>query len=245
MENLVEVKNLKKKYGSKEAVKDISFCIKENEILGLLGPNGSGKTTTIGMLLGLLKPTNGEILIDGKKIEENRIETLQKINFISPYIELTKKLTVKQNLVVYCKLYNVLDIKNRIEYLVEKLRLEDLLHRVTGELSSGQKNRASLAKALINNPSVLFLDEPTASLDPEIGDFVRSFLENYKKERKISILLASHNMNEVTRLCKTVLMMKDGIIIDKGYPSELIKKHGRKNLEEVFLKLSRNNNELD
>ena len=182
MENLVEVKNLKKKYGSKEAVKDISFNIKENEILGLLGPNGSGKTTTIGMMLGLLKPSNGEILIDGKKIEENRIETLQKINFISPYVELPKKLTVKQNLIVYCKLYNVSDIKNRIEYLVEKLRLEDLLNRVTGELSSGQKNRASLAKALINNPRVLFLDEPTASLDPEIGDFVRSFLENYKKD---------------------------------------------------------------
>ena len=152
MENLVEVKNLKKKYGSKEAVKGISFNIKENEILGLLGPNGSGKTTTIGMMLGLLKPSNGEILIDGKKIEENRIETLQKINFISPYVELPKKLTVKQNLIVYCKLYNVSNIKNRIEYLVEKLRLEDLLNRVTGELSSGQKNRASLAKALINNP---------------------------------------------------------------------------------------------
>ena len=239
MNNLVEVKNLKKKYGSKDAVKGISFNIKENEILGLLGPNGSGKTTTIGMMLGLLKPSNGEILIDGKKIEENRIETLQKINFISPYIELPKKLTVKQNLIVYCKLYNVLDIKSRIEYLVEKLRLEDLLNRVTGELSSGQKNRASLAKALINDPTVLFLDEPTASLDPEIGDFVRSFLENYKKEKKISILLASHNMTEVTRLCKTVLMMKDGSIIDKGYPEELIKKHGRKNLEEVFLKLTR------
>jgi len=245
MENLVEVKNLSKKYGSKEAVKDVSFCIKENEILGLLGPNGSGKTTTIGMLLGLLKPTNGEIIIDGKKIEEKRIETLQKINFISPYIELPKKLTVKQNLIVYCKLYNVLDTKNRIEYLTEKLRLGDLLHRVTGELSSGQKNRASLAKALINNPRVLFLDEPTASLDPEIGDFVRSFLENYKKERKISVLLASHNMNEVTRLCKNVLMMKDGTIIDKGHPSELIKKHGRKNLEEVFLKLSRSVDELN
>ena len=245
MENLVEVKNIKKKYGSKEAVKGISFNIKENEILGLLGPNGSGKTTTIGMMLGLLKPSNGEILIDGKKIEENRIETLQKINFISPYIELPKKLTVKQNLIVYCRLYNVLDIKNRIEYLVEKLRLEDLLNRVTGELSSGQKNRASLAKALINNPTVLFLDEPTASLDPEIGDFVRSFLENYKKEKKISILLASHNMSEVTRLCKTVLMMKDGIIIDKGHPEELIKKHGRQNLEEVFLKLSRSNDELN
>jgi ABC-2 type transport system ATP-binding protein len=244
MKNLVEVKNIKKKYGSKEAVKGISFNIKENEILGLLGPNGSGKTTTIGMMLGLLKPSNGEILIDGKKIEENRIETLQKINFISPYIELPKKLTLKQNLIVFCKLYNVLDIKKRIEYLVEKLRLEDLLNRVTGELSSGQKNRASLAKALINNPTVLFLDEPTASLDPEIGDFVRSFLENYKKEKKISILLASHNMTEVTRLCKRVLMMKDGIIIDKGHPEELIKKHGRKNLEEVFLKLSRSSDEL-
>ena len=240
MKNLVEVKNLKKNYGLKEAVKNISFSIKENEVLGLLGPNGSGKTTTIGMLLGLLKPTNGEILIDGKKIEDNRIETLKKINFISPYIELPKKLTVKQNLIVYCKLYNVLNIKKRIEYLVEKLKLEDLLNNVTGELSSGQKNRVSLAKALINNPSVLFLDEPTASLDPEIGDYVRSFLESYKKEKKISILLASHNMNEVTRLCKKVLMMKDGIIIDEGVPEELIKKHGRKNLEEVFLKLSRN-----
>ena len=245
MKKLVEVKNLKKNYGSKEAVRNISFEIKENEILGLLGPNGCGKTTTIGMMLGLLKPSNGEIYITGKKIEENKIEILQKINFISPYIELPKKLTVKQNLVVYCKLYNVLDIEGRIEYLIEELRLSDLLNRVTGELSSGQKNRVSLAKALINNPTVLFLDEPTASLDPEIGDFVRSFLENYKKEKKISILLASHNMNEVTRLCKTVLMMKDGVIIDKGYPDELIEKHGRKNLEEVFLKLSRSVDESD
>ena len=244
MKNLVEVKNLKKNYGTKKAVRDISFNIKENEILGLLGPNGSGKTTTIGMLLGLLKPSYGEILIDGKKIEENRIETLQKINFISPYIELPKKLTVRQNLIVYCKLYNVVNIKKRIEYLVEKLRLNDLLNNVTGELSSGQKNRVSLAKALINNPTVLFLDEPTASLDPEVGDYIRSFLENYKKENKISILLASHNMNEVTRLCKTVLMMKEGIIIDKGDPEELIKKHGRKNLEEVFLKLSRSEDEF-
>ena len=245
MEKLVEVKNLKKKYGLNEAVKNISFNIHKDEILGLLGPNGCGKTTTIGMLLGLLKPSNGEILIEGKKIEENRTETLQKINFISPYIELPKKLTVKQNLIVYCKLYNVLEVKNRIEYLSEKLRLEKLLNRVTGELSSGQKNRASLAKALINKPKVLLLDEPTASLDPEIGDFVRSFLETYKKENKISILLASHNMNEVTRLCKSILMMKDGIIIDKGNPEELIKKHGRKNLEEVFLKLSRNKNEYN
>ena len=243
MRTLVEVKNLKKNYGLKEAVKGISFKIKDNEILGLLGPNGSGKTTTIGMMLGLLKPSNGEIIIDGKKIEENRIEILKKINFISPYIELPKKLSVRQNLIVYGKLYSVSDIKRRIEYLSEKLRLGDLLNKITGELSSGQKNRVSLAKALINEPKVLLLDEPTASLDPEIGDFVRTFLENYKKEKKISILLASHNMNEVTRLCKSTLMMKDGIIIDSGSPEELINKHGRKNLEEVFLKLTRSNNE--
>ena len=244
MQNLVEVKNLKKSYGLKEAVKGISFKIKDNEILGLLGPNGSGKTTTIGMILGLLKPSNGEIIIDGKKIEENRIEILKIINFISPYIELPKKLTVRQNLIVYGKLYSVLDIKKRIEYLSEKLRLGDLLNKITGELSSGQKNRVSLAKALINEPKVLLLDEPTASLDPEIGDFVRTFLENYKKEKKISILLASHNMNEVTRLCKSTLMMKDGVIIDSGSPEELINKHGRKNLEEVFLKLTRGKNEV-
>ena len=245
MQYLVEVKNLKKNYELKEAVRGISFKVKDDEILGLLGPNGSGKTTTIGMMLGLLKPSNGEIIIDGKKIEDNRIEILKKINFISPYIELPKKLTVKQNLIVYGKLYSVPDIKKRIEYLSEKLRLEDLLNRITGELSSGQKNRVSLAKALINNPKVLFLDEPTASLDPEIGDFVRTFLEDYKKEKKISILLASHNMNEVTRLCKSILMMKDGIIIDSGSPEDLINKHGRQNLEEVFLKLSRDKNEFN
>ena len=245
MKNLVEVKNIKKNYGKNEAVKGISFNIKQDEILGLLGPNGSGKTTTIGMLLGLLKPTSGEILINGQKLEGNRIEILEQINFISPYIELPKKLTVKQNLTVYGKLYKINNIDERIEFLSEKLRLEDLLNSITGELSSGQKNRVSLAKALINEPKVLLLDEPTASLDPEVGDFVRSFLEDYKKEKKISILLASHNMNEVTRLCKSILMMKDGIIIDKGNPEELINKHGRKNLEEVFLKLSRSKNELN
>ena len=225
--------------GEDKILDEINFQIKENEVLGLLGPNGCGKTTTIGMMLGLLKPTSGEILIDNKKIEENRIEILKKINFISPYIELPKKLTVKQNLIVYGKLYNVKNLNNRVDYLVEKLRLQELLNKITGELSSGQKNRVSLAKALINSPKVLLLDEPTASLDPEVGDYIRTFLENYKKERKISILLASHNMNEVKRLCKFVLMMKDGVIIDKGSPSELIEKHGQKNLEEVFLKLSR------
>ncbi|OUX32695.1 MAG: ABC transporter [Pelagibacteraceae bacterium TMED268] len=244
MEYSVEVINLSKSYGKKDAVRGIDFKIKENEIIGLLGPNGCGKTTTIGMLLGLLKPSTGQININGMKIEKNRIEILQKINFISPYIELPKKLTVKQNLLVYGKLYSVKNLNNRIEYLTNKLRLEELLNKITGELSSGQKNRVSLAKALINDPDVLFLDEPTASLDPEIGDFVRTFLENYKREKKISVLLASHNMNEVTRLCASVLMMKDGVIIDKGKPKELIAKHGRQNLEEVFLKLTRSKNEI-
>ena len=244
MKNSIEVINLSKSYGTKEAVKNINFKIAENEIIGLLGPNGCGKTTTIGMLLGLLKPTKGDVLINGMRIEENRINILKRINFISPYIELPKKLTVKQNLIVYGKLYNIKNIYSRIEYLANKLRLENLLNRITGELSSGQKNRVSLAKALINDPGVLLLDEPTASLDPEIGDFVRTFLEDYKKEKKISILLASHNMSEVTRLCSSILMMKDGVVIDEGKPKDLIKKHGRQNLEEVFLKLTRNNNEF-
>ena len=244
MKNSIEVINLSKSYGVKEAVKNINFKIAENEIIGLLGPNGCGKTTTIGMLLGLLKPTKGDVLINGMRIEENRINILKRINFISPYIELPKKLTVKQNLIVYGKLYNVTNIYSRIEYLANKLRLENLLNRITGELSSGQKNRVSLAKALINDPGVLLLDEPTASLDPEIGDFVRTFLEEYKKEKKISILLASHNMSEVTRLCSSILMMKDGVVIDEGKPEDLIKKHGRQNLEEVFLKLTRKKNEL-
>ena len=239
MNNTIEIKNLSKSYGSKHAVNGISFSIKENEIIGLLGPNGCGKTTTIGMMLGLLKPSNGEIKINGKKIEKNRIDILKNINFISPYIELPKKLTVKQNLIVYGKLYDIENLSKRIEYLTNKLKLENLLNRITGELSSGQKNRIALAKALINNPKVLLLDEPTASLDPEIGDYVRTFLEDYISENNVSILLASHNMNEVTRLCSSILMMKDGEIIDSGKPSDLIEKHGRENLEEVFLKLVR------
>ena len=240
MTNSIEVINLSKKYKSKNAVSNINFKIGENEIVGLLGPNGCGKTTTIGMILGLLKPTNGQVLINGKSIETNKISLLHKMNFISPYIELPKKLKVKQNLIVYGKLYSVNQLENRIDYLSDKLRLSDLLDKITGELSSGQKNRVSLAKALINDPKVLLLDEPTASLDPETGDFIRTFLENYKKEKKISVLLASHNMDEVKRLCNFVLMMKDGIIVDRGTPNDLIFKHGRKNLEEVFLEIARN-----
>ena len=244
MDKSIVVKNLSKNYSNKEAVKNINFEIEKNEILGLLGPNGCGKTTTIAMMLGLLKPTKGQVLINGMDIETNRIHLLHKMNFISPYIELPKKLTVRENLTVYGKLYGVLNIKNRLDYLIEKLRLVEFINKKTGELSSGQKNRASLAKALINDPSILFLDEPTASLDPEIGDFIRTFIEKIAKEKNMSILLASHNMNEVKRLCGRELMMKDGIIIDQGSPENLINKHGKKNLEEVFLKLNRVENEF-
>ena len=244
MQKLIIVENLSKNYQKKEAVKNISFTINENEILGLLGPNGCGKTTTIAMMLGLLKPSNGKVKIHGQDIEKNRISLLHKMNFISPYIELPKKLTVMENLIVYGNLYSVKKINERIEYLSHKLRLNEFINNQTGELSSVQKNRVSLAKALINEPSVLLLDEPTASLDPETGDFVRKFIENISKEKKMSILLASHNMDEVKRLCKNVLMMNNGVIIDKGTPDDLIAKHGKKNLEEVFLKLNRKENEL-
>ena len=235
----LEIIDLSKSYDLKEAVRNISFKVNENEIIGILGPNGCGKTTTIGMILGLLKPTGGKVLINGLEIEKQRVNLLNKLNFISPYIELPKKLTVKQNLEVYGRLYDVKGLDIKIKYLCEKLRLTEFMNKVTGELSSGQKNRVSLAKSVINDPSVLLLDEPTASLDPETGDFVRSFLEEYQKEKKTSILLASHNMSEVERLCSSVFMMNKGSIIDKGTPKELIKKHGRKNMEEVFLKLTR------
>ena len=241
MDNYLQINELSKSFKNNEAVKNISFNLKKNEIIGLLGPNGCGKTTTIGMILGLLRPTSGKIFIDYKDIEKYRIQTLKKINFISPYIELPKKLTVKQNLTIYGKLYGITHINNKIDYLIEKLRLNEIIYNITGELSSGQKNRVSLAKAIINDPMLLLLDEPTASLDPETGDFIRSFLENYQKEKGNSILLASHNMNEVERLCSSVMMMKKGSIIDFGKPKELITKHGRKNLEEVFLKLTRKN----
>ncbi len=240
MKNSIEVINLSKSYKTKKAVNNINFKINENEIVGLLGPNGCGKTTTIGMILGLLKPTSGQVLINGKNIENNKISILHKMNFISPYIELPKKLTVNQNLIVYGKLYNIQNLNERINFLSEKLRLGDLLDKITGELSSGQKNRVSLAKALINDPTVLLLDEPTAALDPETADFIRTFLEKYKEEKKISVLLASHNMDEVKRLCNSVMMMKDGTIVDSGTPENLIKKYGQKNLEEVFLEIVRN-----
>ena len=238
-ENIIEVKNLNKIYDKIIAVKDLTFEINKGKIVGLLGPNGCGKTTTIAMILGLVKPTSGEVLIKGKNIEKERINLLEKMNFISPYVELPKKLTVEENLKVYAGLYGVKNVNKKISELVNELRLNKFLKKKTGELSSGQKNRISLAKALINDPEILLMDEPTASLDPDTGDFVRSFIEHYSSKTNVTILLASHNMNEVERLCDSVMMMKDGIIVDTGKSQELISRHGRKNLEEVFLKIVR------
>ncbi len=241
----LKVEKLIKKFKSTIAVNSISFEIEKNTTLGLLGPNGCGKTTSIGMMLGLITPSSGKIYIDNIYFEpKNRIQLLSLMNFASPYIELPKKLTVKQNLEVYARLYGVTKIKERVNEMVEDLNIQNFLYKKTGELSSGQKNRVALAKSLINKPKLLFLDEPTASLDPDVGDFVRQYIEKYKKNNELTILLASHNMKEVERLCDKIIMMKHGEIVDSGTCDQLIKKHGRENLEETFLKIARSKNEL-
>jgi len=240
----LKVKNIFKKFNSLIAVNNISFDIEKNKTMGLLGPNGCGKTTSIGMMLGLITPTSGQIFIDGIVLEpKSRIRLLSLMNFASPYIELPKKLTVKQNLEVYARLYGVKEINIRVSEMIEDLNLQNFLNKKTGELSSGQKNRVALAKSLINKPKLLFLDEPTASLDPDVGDFVREYIEKYKKNNELTILLASHNMREVERLCDQIIMMKKGKIVDSGTCNELIEKHGRENLEETFLKIARSENE--
>jgi|TARA_B110000259_G_C13924916_1_gene366383 ABC-2 type transport system ATP-binding protein len=241
----IKVHNLTKRFNNFLAVDNINFILEKNKTLGLLGPNGCGKTTSIGMMLGLITPSSGEVLINGQNVDSNsRNDLLSRMNFASPYIELPKKLTVEQNLEIYGRLYGIKDLKNSIAEISEDLNLNNFLDKKTGELSSGQKNRVSLAKSLINKPDILFLDEPTASLDPDIGDFVREYIENYKSKNQITILLASHNMNEVERLCDTVIMMKEGKIVDRGTCKELVSKHGRDSLEDTFLQIARSKNEL-
>ncbi len=241
----IEIKNLSKKFNEVYAVKNVNFTIGPNKTIGLLGPNGCGKTTSIGMMLGLIKPTTGDIIIQNKNINTfERNKLLSIMNFASPYVELPKKLSVKQNLQIYGRLYGVKDLSLRIDELAEDLNLKDFINKKTGELSSGQKNRVSLAKSLINKPEILLLDEPTASLDPDIGDYVRSYVQSYKSKNKVTILLASHNMAEVERLCDSVIMMKKGKIIDQGTSKEIINRHGRTNLEETFLKIVRSKDEV-
>ena len=241
----IEIKELTKIYNNYIAVDKINFEIEKNKTVGLLGPNGCGKTTTIGMILGLVSPSEGKILIENKNVNLfKRDEILKRFNFASPYVELPKKLTVKQNLEIYGRLYSIENLYERINEISHDLDIKSFFDRRTGELSSGQKNRVSLAKSLINKPEILLLDEPTASLDPDIGDFIRSYIQEYKNKNEITVLLASHNMNEVERLCDSIIMMKKGKIIDRGTCEEIISKHGRNNLEETFLKLARSKDEL-
>ena len=241
----IQIKNLTKKFKNNLAVNKINFSIEKNKTVGLLGPNGCGKTTSIGMMLGLIKPSEGEIIIDNINLEKaDRVSILSKMNFASPYVELPKRLTVKQNLEVYGRLYGVKNLDKKIKEISEELDIKKFLMKKTGELSSGQKNRVALAKSLVNDPEILFLDEPTASLDPDVGDYIRSYIQSYKLKYKVTILLASHNMAEVERLCDSIIMMKNGKIIDEGTCESIIKKHGRNNLEETFLKLARSKDEI-
>jgi ABC-2 type transport system ATP-binding protein len=241
----IDVKNLTKRYTGTLAVDDITFTVAQGAVVGLLGGNGAGKTTTISMLLGLLVPTAGRLTVLGFDMAKDRFGALARMNFSSPYIALPQKLSVVENLRVYGHLYNVPKLGRRIEELAAQFNLTGLLGRLAGELSAGQKTRVALAKSLINRPDLLLLDEPTASLDPDTGDFVRTALETYRRETGASILLASHNMAEVERLCDDVLMMKMGKIVDRGTPDSLIARYGRDDLEQVFLDIARSGVEME
>ncbi|MGH7161588.1 MAG: ABC transporter ATP-binding protein [Acetobacteraceae bacterium] len=231
---------LTKRYGRGPlAVNGLDFRLSNGITLGLLGGNGAGKTTTLALLLGLLVPTEGRIVVLGHDMAKDRFPALQRMNFSSPYVALPQRLTVAENLRVYGHLYSVPRLEQRIAALAEELELGSLLNRPVGELSAGQKTRAALAKALINRPEVLLLDEPTASLDPDTADWVRGWLERYRADSGAAILLASHNMAEVERLCSDVLMLKEGRIVDRGSPNALIARYGRDDMEEVFLDIAR------
>ncbi|HYZ23063.1 MAG TPA: ABC transporter ATP-binding protein [Rhodopila sp.] len=235
----IQVENLTKRYGEVLAVNGISFEVEPGDTLGLLGGNGAGKTTTIAMLLGLLIPTSGRITVLGHDMARDRFAALERMNFSSPYVALPFRLTVRQNLRSYGHLYNVRRLESRIAHLARELDLGGILDRPAGQLSAGQKTRVALAKALINTPELLLLDEPTASLDPDTGDMVRTWLERYRAETGCTILLASHNMQEVERLCSHVIMLKQGEVVDRGSPANLLQRYGRKDLEDVFLDIAR------
>jgi ABC-2 type transport system ATP-binding protein len=237
--NAIEVEGLTKRYGDVLAVDDIGFVAPSGGTVGLLGGNGAGKTTTIAMLLGLLVPTSGRITVLGHDMARDRFTALARMNFSSPYVSLPSRLTVRQNMRVYGHLYNVRHLDERIATLSRELDLGAILDRPAGQLSAGQKTRVALAKALINRPEVLLLDEPTASLDPDTGDWVRTWLEQYRAESGCTILLASHNMAEVERLCSQVVMLKRGKVVDRGSPDDLLARYGRHDMEDVFLDIAR------
>jgi ABC-2 type transport system ATP-binding protein len=241
----IEVRHLVKRYGEVTAVEDLSFAVPAGSITALLGGNGAGKTTTLAILLGVLLPTSGEARVLGVDILKHRYRALPRMNFGSPYVELPKRLTVRENLMVFAELYGVRNARKRIAALAESLQMGEFIGRPTGTLSAGQKTRAALAKALVNEPEVLLLDEPTASLDPDPGDWVRAYLERYVAEKKSTILLASHNMSEVERMASLVLMMKAGRLVDRGTAKELLQKYGRRNLEEVFLDIARDRRRVE
>jgi ABC-2 type transport system ATP-binding protein len=238
-EPVIHVDQLVKRYGKTVAVDGISFTVERGVTAALLGGNGAGKTTTLSILLGLLLPSSGAVHVFGEDVLRHRYRVLPRINFSSPYVDLPHRLTVRQNLSIYARLYGVERRAQLIERLARDLQIEPLLDRPSGKLSSGQKTRVALAKALLNEPELLLLDEPTASLDPDSGDWVRGYLEAYRARTGATILLASHNMAEVERLCSTVMMMKEGHIVDRGSPDQLILRYGRANLEEVFLQIAR------
>ena len=237
----IDVRGLTKRFEDVPAVNDISFTVAPGQIVALLGGNGAGKTTTISMLLGLLLPTAGQALILGHDMATERFRALPFMNFSSPYVDLPGELTVTENLKVYGRLYGVADLNGRISELSALLQLNEVLKRRVRELSAGQKTRVALAKALINAPKVLVLDEPTASLDPDTGDWVRGMLQDYAKRTHATIFFASHNMLEVERMCDELFMMRQGKIHDRGAPKDLIQKYGRTSLEEVFLDIARGN----
>ena len=241
----IEVSSLIKNFGKTKAVDNISFNVELGSITALLGGNGAGKTTIISMLMGLLVPTSGSIRILGNDIAKNRYSILPQVNFSSPYVDLPNRLTVEENLNVYANLYSIADVKNQICSLSETLNIKNLLKRKTGHLSAGQKTRVALAKALINDPQLLFLDEPTASLDPDTADWVRGYLKDYALDKGATILLASHHMGEIERLSDSVFMLQAGKIVDEGAPKTLIKKYGRSNMEEVFLDVARGRRSKD
>jgi ABC-2 type transport system ATP-binding protein len=244
-EPVILVENLVKRYGSTLAVDGIGFAVERGVTTALLGGNGAGKTTTLSILLGLLLPTSGSVQIFGEDVLRHRYRVLPRINFSSPYVDLPHRLTVRQNLVIYARLYGLPQRDERIAALAGALQIEPLLDRPAGKLSAGQKTRVALAKALLNEPELLLLDEPTVSLDPDTGDWVRGYLEDYRDRTDATILLASHNMAEVERLCSDVLMMKAGRIVDRGSPDSLIDRYGRTNLEEVFLHIARSRPALE